>query len=162
MNKKERQLKALLQRIPTDHPRPGFTGVVMRQLQESVAEDTALQPLLAPLRPDTVPAGFTAATMRRVQARQPAFRPVIGRKGWWAIAAGVTLLVSLCWLTRSSVTPLLPALAEKPVSRPYTDVFRYISGEYAVMAMVLIAVGILLVMDFLLVNGRRVVVLRQG
>ena len=152
MKKKERQLKVLLQQAQADKPNADFTDKLIKQLQETTAQESALHTLLTTLPRNTPSPGFTAATLRKINApqQQPS---LISSKGWWAIAIVIILPISILWVSGYHQS----SSATQPVSKPSFSLFQFLSGEYSVLTFTLIAVALLLCIDYLLKNRKQLV-----
>ncbi|MHA4742372.1 hypothetical protein [Dyadobacter sp. MSC1_007] len=110
-NNEENFRKLIREAIP-EQPSADFTGLVMHQ----VREEAALQNLLQEHILESPSPAFNQNILAQLQPARPAlqYKPVIGRKGWYGIAAMVAAIITAC--------AFVPASGNSPTLATYLNI----------------------------------------
>jgi hypothetical protein len=147
MNKKERQLKTLIQLAKADEPGKAFTDMVMKEVLTGHQQEAALRSVLSPLTPDPLPVQFTLAVMQKIENRHEnkMYPPIISSKTWYLVAAIVLGLGVFIFRLNQRALPH-PNYVRHTTSRLYDNFFYQLKPEYTI---ILVATSILLIIDYL-------------
>ena len=147
MNKKERQLKTLIQLAKVDAPRKAFTDMVMKEVLTGQQQEAALKSVLSPLTPDPLPVQFTLTVMQKIENRHEnkMYPPIISSKTWYLVAAVVLGLGIFIFRLNQRALPH-PNYVRHTSSRLYDNFFYQLKPEYVI---ILVAISILLIIDHL-------------
>ncbi|TSJ43363.1 hypothetical protein FO440_03985 [Mucilaginibacter corticis] len=142
-NKKD-VFKRVLKLAPADRPAADFTGSVMEMIEADAAREAALKSLLQQPTTEGPAFNFTASVMAQITAKnQPViFKPIITPKAWYGIGAVAMLFLLLIGLSNS------PAHTVTDQSR-VADLLKQIDHLPSIYFMAIIAVGMLLFIDYL-------------
>lgn len=153
---KNDKLKTLLKQTGTDQPAEGFTESVMNIIEADAVRETALKSLLKQHPAEGPSFDFTALVMRQIsdQPKPLVVQPIIPRKAWFAIAAMITIFLSVIAFSPSQVNTD-PLAGDKHITM-LIDQLQAIPSTY-VLAVVVIA-GLLLA-DYLITQRNRTTVI---
>lgn len=142
-NKKD-IFKKIIKRVSTDQAPADFTDMVMKTIEADVQRELALKALLKHEPTESPVFDFTANIMAQIHtnAQRSAYRPIITRKGWYGIAAIISVFLMLIGLVNTKTK------AGTGISLT-ASALKHVSAVPPVFLMVLVGAGILLLVDYL-------------
>lgn len=155
--KKDDILKKIIQKVELDEPASDFTALVMKEVvaesQGEVIADPVIKSLLKRHTIEKPPADFTRQVMTQVVFHEgkTTYKPIITKKTWYFVATLIAFF--LVMLDVSEKVPTSPQGLTSyfsVVGRALNSIFTFVSGASSLYLLTFIAIGVLLLADYLL------------
>jgi hypothetical protein len=172
-SKKHERLKRILRKIEPEKLPPGFTALVMKEVEAEARQEVVVNPALKSLLKRTSlenpPADFTQDVMTRVDgiSGRTIYEPIIGKKAWGIILLTITVLIVFLGLNeKTSIAQQSLDTYSVVVGRALNTVFKGTQSIPSLYLMALISLSVLLLMDYFVKRvvqkrGRRIQIFFQ-